>query len=167
MDPRIDTLADAYRRIAARKMRGLAVCNDRLEVEPVGFRPWEGGTLGILIAPWFMNLVILPGPGAADGALSNGESIEVDLPAGRYQFHAGEVAGLLHLSAPLFSSVADFPDQQTARAIAQEILARLFDDSPELRRESPVRGVGDVLFADSMSRRSLLRRAMLLPDQET
>ena len=58
VDARIDAI---YRE----RMQGLPIVNPELSVEAVGFEPFEAHELGVLISPWFMNLVLLP----ADEAL--------------------------------------------------------------------------------------------------
>ena len=49
-----------YEAIYAERMRDLPIVNPRLAVEAVGFEQWEDQDLGVLITPWFMNLVLLP-----------------------------------------------------------------------------------------------------------
>lgn len=166
MDARIDTLAEAYRGIGEQKMKDLPIFNARLRVEAVGFRDWQGRTVGVVISPWFMNLVLLAGPDDDVEAFTQGASSDWDFPAGNYEFHGAELAGIPHLTAALFSTVSDFPDQQTARSVAEAVLDRLFDEDTTRAPERSRKGVGDVLFEDRLSRRSLLRRVMLMPDQE-
>ena len=50
----------AFRAILETRMRGLPVLNPAVEVEAVGFRAWEGHWLGMLVTPWFINLMLLP-----------------------------------------------------------------------------------------------------------
>ena len=167
MDTRIDTLLEAYRMIGEQKMRDLPIFNSHLQVEAVGFQDWQGRTIGVMISPWFMNLVLLAGPDDDVEAFTQGASSDWDLPAGNYEFHGAEVAGIPHLTAALFSTVTDFPDQQTARSVAEAVVEQLLDEDTNRAPEQSRKGVGDVLFEDQMSRRSLLRRVMLMPDQET
>ena len=47
-------------RAAAARMAGLAVVNPALRVEAVGFAPWQGCWLGVVVTPWCMNLVLAP-----------------------------------------------------------------------------------------------------------
>ncbi len=44
---------------AAVRMRGLPIVNPALAVEAVGFAPWEGHWLGVMVTPWFINLTLL------------------------------------------------------------------------------------------------------------
>jgi len=139
-------LVDRYRTISSERMRGLPIVNDRLEVESVGFRDFEGRRIGILITPWFMNLVLLPGTRDHSEA-AQGTTVAWPLPAGSYEFTAccDEELGL-YFTAILFRTVVDIPDQLTARAIAEEILQELFRVQEEAGPDPDAR---------TMSRRAL------------
>lgn len=56
-----ELLAGSYREIGERAMRDLPIYNDALGVEAVGFRWFNGTTIGIMVTPWFMNVVIPAG----------------------------------------------------------------------------------------------------------
>jgi rubredoxin len=45
------------------KMRDVPMVNRNLEVRAIGFRLHEGRLLGVLLSPWFMNLILLPAEG--------------------------------------------------------------------------------------------------------
>jgi [NiFe] hydrogenase assembly HybE family chaperone len=125
-----ERLVAAFRAIHATRMRGLPFVNERLAVEAVGFRRWHGRWLGVLITPWFMNLVLLPD--AADGAhwqsLRPGASAAYEFPAGVFEFIGGSESAVGEFqSCSLFSPVLEFADQATARATAEAALAALFD----------------------------------------
>ena len=41
-------------------MRDLPIYNDKAAIEAIGFRPFgEAELLGVVLTPWFMNLIIL------------------------------------------------------------------------------------------------------------
>ena len=144
-----DQLETHYRKIRDERMQGLPFLNESLEVEAVGFVELDEHRVGVLITPWFMNLVVLPGDDQWD-ALPQGSLCQLELPAGKMEFNVGgdETIGTL-LTAVLFTTVADFPDHETARAIAAEIVSRLFTD--------PETAAQDV--APRMSRRALFSKA--------
>jgi [NiFe] hydrogenase assembly HybE family chaperone len=90
-----------------------------------------------------MNLVLLPdSKRLAD--LPQGEQVECGFPSGPCEltvYHDEELGS--YLAAVLFRTVADFPDQDVARAVAEEALANvLAEPSAE--------------DADKVSRRGLL-----------
>ncbi len=136
-------LVARYEAIYRERMRDLPIVNPMLAVEAVGFEQWEDHDLGVLITPWFMNLVLLPdSKRLAD--LPQGERIECRFPSGPCEltvYHDDELGS--YLAAVLFRTVADFPDQDVARAVAEEALANvLAEPSAE--------------DADKVSRRGLL-----------
>jgi [NiFe] hydrogenase assembly HybE family chaperone len=125
-----ERLAAAFRAIHATRMRGLPFVNERLSVEAVGFRRWNGRWLGVLITPWFMNLVLLPldAPGARWQSLRQGAAAAYEFPAGVFEFIGGHEDAIGEFqSCSLFSPVFEFADQATARATAEAALAALFD----------------------------------------
>lgn len=126
--PEPDTLVSVYRDIAAERMQGLPIVNPRLDVEAVAFRSVGDHRFGVLVAPWFMNMVLLPG---SDDWSEHpqGHKVDVTLPAGDYEFVVCRDDALegCYLSSVLFRSMNDFPDQDTARAVATEVMVRLFE----------------------------------------
>ena len=121
-------LVGYFQHVHRARMQNLPICNPRLKVESVGFREFEGHELGVLITPWFMNLVLLPGPGS-ELDLAEGSASEWAFPSGQHQFFTCRDDALgTYLTAVLFSSVNGFPDQAIARAIADEVLIKLFTD---------------------------------------
>ena len=136
-----ETLAEHFRAADAR-MRDTPFHNDALDIEPVGFRDWEGHRLGVMIAPWFLNLVLLPGEDEDWRALRQGDQSDWHFPAETVRFTAGVTeTGDVFLAAPAFNSVTDFPDQATARAVAEQLLTSLLaepgsEDAPPGRTVS-------------------------------
>ena len=132
-------LVDRYTEIHEQRMQGLPFVNTKLSVEAIGFREFQDFELGVLITPWFVNLVILPDANL-DDRLEQGRKINVGLPSGKVEFMAVQDEELgLYLSAVLFSSVMDFPDQETAKSIAKQVMQDLFDkpqDSESVSRRS-------------------------------
>ncbi len=114
-----------FEKIAATRMAGLPVINPALEVVALGFAPFGAGRLGVLVTPWFMNLVLLP---EEDSGWETGEKVARDLPAGRVEFivtRDEELGALLMCS--LFSPMFEFAGQQAALETAQAVLAGILD----------------------------------------
>lgn len=131
----VDRAVSAFREIYVTKMQTVPFCNKALEVAAVGFRPWNGQYLGVIVAPWFMNLVLLPGPGMRWSELRSGDKELVDFASGRYEFihmTLGGIGGLKRCS--LFSMMSEFKTQEDALAVAEAVLPALFD--PENREET-------------------------------
>lgn len=135
MTIKVADLVTHYEKIYRDRMRDLPIVNPKLSVEAVGFDQWEDKDLGILITPWFMNLVLLPDSDRlAD--VPQGEQIECRFPSGPCELtvYQDEELGS-YLAAVLFRTVADFPDQETARAVAEEALAQIVTEAPQKEAE--------------------------------
>ena len=130
MRVKVADLVARYEAIYRERMRDLPIVNPALAVEAVGFEQWEDQDLGVLITPWFMNLVLLPDSRRlAD--LPQGERVECRFPSGPCELtvYQDEELGT-YLAAVLFRTVADFPDQDVARAVAEEALAQILAEPP-------------------------------------
>lgn len=122
-DPSAD-LESTFRRIAEERMAGVPILNPALAVAAVGFRPWQDYWLGVLVTPWFMNLVACP-VGADDAPDLSKRRIA--LPSGEYEFTAAREAGVgLYLACALISPMSQFASQDEALAVADEVLKQVF-----------------------------------------
>jgi len=133
MDRRVQALEADFREVFHAKMRDLPMVNHALQVQAVGFQPWEGGFLGVLVAPWFMNLVILPPE--TRPALKPGEKEVIGFGSGDYEFihNSREMCGP-YLACSLFSPMGDFSSQLQAVDVARAVMAELF--KPDHRAET-------------------------------
>ena len=146
--PRIEVseLVERFTTIHRERMQGLPIVNPVLEVEAVGFCDFESHELGILLSPWFMNLVLLPGSEEWSNT-QQGDRLAHEFPSGHCEFTVcdDELLGR-YLSAILFRTMSDFPDQDTARAVATEALALVLSEPvPErghVSRRAMFTGIG-------------------------
>ncbi len=131
-------LVEAFAAAGAR-MQGLGICNPTLEVAAIEFAPWEGRWLGVMLTPWFMNLVLTPGDPAAWHDLPAGEKRRYRFPAGDYEFIAAHdvLAGEYQMCS-LFSPVLEFDDQATAVFVGRLAREALFDTANAEVPEMPV-----------------------------
>lgn len=109
-------------------MRDLPMLNPALRVQAVGFRPWDQHWLGVLITPWFMNLVLLPRVQAQWPTVGERESRHYVFPAGVFEFighHDAELGD--YQACSLFSPMFEFADHDSAQATAEAALQSLFD----------------------------------------
>src|SRR5271169_127299 len=121
-------LEAAFRVVYEKRMQGLPFINPALSVEAVDVLPWNGHWLGVLITPWFMNLMLLPDNDEAWPALRPGEKCEQIFPAGIFEFIAGRESTLgEYLACSLFSPMFEFADHETARLTASAARAALFE----------------------------------------
>lgn len=151
-------LEAAYRRVQATRMAGLPFLNDRLAVEAVGFAPWKAHWLGVVVTPWFMNLVVAPRDAAQWRTLPAGEKRRFRFPAGEYDFVSAREDGVGEFFAcSLFSPVGEFEDQATARFVAEHALAALLDPANDERaKPDGAPGAAEAGPAPALSRRDLL-----------
>lgn len=129
-------LERAFGRIERERMRDVPILNSALRVEAVGFRPFQGHWIGVLVTPWFLNALVLPGSGAAWPARRVGDAHAWALPIGNCEFIAGyeEEIGEYHLCS-LMSPVLQLEDQEAARIAARAALDTLL--APPAPKEEP------------------------------
>jgi [NiFe] hydrogenase assembly HybE family chaperone len=122
LSARIETV---FTEIARTRMAGIPVMNPALAVAMRGLHRFGGYWTGILVTPWFMNLVMLPVE--PDGAARRvGDKTGLSLPSGRYEGIWGYEEGIGdYWSCSLFSPMFEFADQETAVATADTALAAL------------------------------------------
>lgn len=145
-----ERLARAYREIGERAMRDLPIYNEVLGVEAVGFRRWNDTVVGIMVTPWFMNVVLPAGDLAPDASAPR---LRLTFPAGDIEFALSEVEPVGRIaSCSLFSPMFDFADMVAARATAAAALAELMlpaDSEEAVRRRAPA--------TSTIDRRNFLR----------
>lgn len=121
-------LEAVFRTIHAGRMQGLPFVNEALEVEAVGFAPWDAHWLGILLTPWSMNLMLVPREAAGWQSIAPGDKRAYRFPAGVYDFVSGREDTIGEYQAcSLFSPMFEFADQVSARLTAEAALRALFD----------------------------------------
>ncbi len=123
-------LAEAFRNIFNTKMRDVPFCNRSLSVEAIGFRQWEGRIVGVLLAPWFMNLIVLPGLDENWPDLQIGEKRVFTFPSGRYEFLFNKRPPVgSYFACSLFSAMGEFASQLQASDVARAAVVALFDEA--------------------------------------
>ncbi len=127
---KLDELVVHYQR-AALKMADLPVYNPALTVAAVGFQEWAGRQIGVLITPWFMNLICFANaddPWYRWGEEQIGHKQMLSLPSGQYESLYNWAEGAEgYLSCSLFSPMAEFEQQSVALETAEAVMAALFD----------------------------------------
>lgn len=121
-------LENRFRVILQEQMQDMPMLNPALSVEAVGLRPWGDHWLGVLITPWFMNLMLMSRVTGSWHPIAERESRHYVFPAGVFEFIGARDPALGDYQAcSLFSPMFDFADQQTAHDTAVAALAALFD----------------------------------------
>ncbi len=141
MQARVAQLEQVFAHIGATRMHGVPVLNTALRVQAVGFEVVDGEgrgvaqvLQGILITPWFMNLLRLPlVPGAPASARAPGSKRSHLCGEQLFEFIAGHEEALGTFEAcSLFSPMFEFANQAGAVSTATEIL-KLLRNPPEPR----------------------------------
>ena len=124
-----DRLAALYREIHRTAMSGVPICNDALVVEAIGFHNFEGYVLGVIVTPWFANLVVAPAYTDGSPCLSSSDPwLRLRFPAGDVDFNVSELEGFGRFaSCSLFSPMSEFVNHEAAREAARAALDALFD----------------------------------------
>ena len=127
-----------FKEIEATRMDGVPILNKALSVAAFGFAPWQDYHLGVLLTPWFMNLMLLPldGEKYAENPPQVGDKQMINLPAGRVEFIVGHEESLGYsLSCSLFSPMFEFQDQQAAIDTAVAALAEILNADCETEED--------------------------------
>lgn len=137
-------------------MRDLPFVNPALAVEAHGFRQLDGDWLGVVITPWFVNLLLVSGGGTLWGDIPAGERRYLALPCGTMQFIADDDPDIgPYQYCPLIAPVDQLPDMATARIVAQDAIKTVFATpvaAPEPASAASAEGKPEV------SRRGFFRR---------
>ncbi len=132
------------------KMRDVPIVNKVLHVQAVGFRMVEGRPLGVLISPWFMNLIQLPGAEDDWSALTPGAKEIIGFPSGDYEFihNTREQTGG-YKACSLFSPMGDFKTQAQAVDVANAVMVALFNEEnrAETNRAADIRAAREAELA--------------------
>lgn len=162
-------LEQVFSHIAATRMADVPILNPALRVEAVGFRAWQGRWIGVLVTPWMINLVLLPGDAAPLQPLRLDQTTSWAFPSGAYEFMGlnEDALGPCHVCS-LISPVTEFASHEDALAVAGEIAAALFRAAPEqagdarmAERVEEARLKGESLVNQPVSRRDFLRASFL------
>lgn len=125
-DRRAAALATMFRDIERTRMAGVPLLHPGLSVEAIGFElEGENAAAGVLLTPWFMNLVWFP---LIARATSGDEGRVEGLQLGSTRFDAigaYEPAFGAYSACSLFSPMFEFADQAAATATARAILDSL------------------------------------------
>jgi [NiFe] hydrogenase assembly HybE family chaperone len=121
-----DAVEQAFFRIQQEQMADVPILNPALSVEAVDFQRWQGHWLGIVVSPWCMSMLLVPG--SAENWASTGENQRrfVKFPAGDFAFLGSEEVELgEYQSCPLFSPMGKFSNQSEATMTARASMIAL------------------------------------------
>ena len=143
--PRVLALIEQFQRVDT-GMRDLPIYNNKIAIEAIGFRPFgDADLLGVMLTPWFMNMILLPIEPVPLSMAEIGKSVDIELPTGKRKFVVGGDATVgLYKAHSLHSPVLNFTLPGQAQAEAKRMLALLMtppaEDSSDPNAQ-PARGV--------------------------
>jgi [NiFe] hydrogenase assembly HybE family chaperone len=124
--PRVQALIGLFRHVDI-GMRELPFYNEKITIEAIGFRHFVNEEIaGVVLTPWFMNMILLPVEPAPMDMAQIGKTISIELPAGKRVFAVGGDAAIgLYKAHSLHSPVLNFTLPGQAQAEARRMLALL------------------------------------------
>lgn len=121
-----DLVEQAFFRIEREHMADVPILTPALSVEAIDFQRWQGHWLGMVVTPWCMSVLLLPG--STDHWVSTGQNKRrfVTFPAGDFAFLGGaEVELGEYQSCSLFSPMGKFSNQSAATMTARASMIAL------------------------------------------
>jgi len=120
-------LESVFSDIARTRMAGLPICNSAIRVQAVDFREWQEHWVGVLITPWTISLVLMPGDHAPLRMLDADEKMSWTFPSGSYEFMGlnDPALGACQICS-LISPVSDIERHEDAVSIAEQVMEALF-----------------------------------------
>jgi [NiFe] hydrogenase assembly HybE family chaperone len=132
-----DLVEAAFFRIQQTQMADVPILNPALSVEAVDFQLWQGHWLGVVITPWCMNLLLLPGSSTEWVSIGNNKRRFAGFPMGNFAFLGGDEPDLgEYQSCSLFSPMNKFSTQSDAVMTARASLLGLL--TPPATPEAPL-----------------------------
>ena len=149
-----DAVEAAFFRIQREQMADVPILNPALSVAAVDFQRWQGHWLGIVVTPWCMSMLLVPG--SSEQWVSTGENQRrfVRFPAGDFAFLGSEEAELgEYQSCPLFSPMGKFSTQSDATMTARASMIALLTSAKQTHEPAKDKKGAD---EPSLSRRRFL-----------
>lgn len=128
LQAKVALLGTTFNTIYKERMNDIPIVNDDIKVHVVGFQQWQNSYLCIMITPWFMNLMLLPGETENWDDKHETTSESHTFPSGNYQFHVGFEPDIgKYQMCSLFSPMFDFADNAAAVETAEVAVKELMN----------------------------------------
>lgn len=120
-------VVDRFEEIYQQQIKGTPIENPALSVEAVGFQLWNNQWVGILITPWFLNLMIMSAEKTGWSKISADAQQQWQFPCGPISMlkNADDTLGLYYCCS-LASPMSAFDSHESTRQTALEIMQMLF-----------------------------------------
>lgn len=138
-DSPTDAVEEAFFRIQREQMADVPILNHALSVEAVDFQRWQGQWLGVVVTPWCMSVLLVPGTEAGWHSTGDNKRRFVKFPAGDFAF-LGSTADELgeYQSCSLISPMGQFANQSEAIMTARASMIALLADPAAARERAAV-----------------------------
>ena len=158
MTEAVTKLVEQFKKIGAERMIDLPFYNHALDVEAIGFKETENHHIGVLITPWFINVMLLFKQ-RPEQNVQLGQRVQHTLPSGEHSFMVGEDEEIGHYDfISLVSPTLKFKTQDEARAKAISELEKYMSPPDENGKMVDVQAVQFVSREEPpMNRRAFLR----------
>ena len=138
MNRKVDDLVKRFRQIGLERIYGLPVYNEALTVEAVDFRACDGGMIGALVTPWFLNIMLLPDDTSNLQNRQLGEKVKFTLETGEHDFVIGEDEEIGYYLFRTVTSPTQCYKKQVAAVTSGKKALRTLLTPPEQEQEMPV-----------------------------
>jgi len=127
IDTKTALLEATFNHICLHRMQDVPILNHSIKVRCIGFQQWQNSYLCIMITPWFMNLMLLPGEAENWHDKTETAACRHTFPSGQYEFLVGYEPDIgKYQMCSLFSPMFEFSDNdaavQTAEAAIKELM---------------------------------------------
>jgi [NiFe] hydrogenase assembly HybE family chaperone len=161
MSAAVEKLVERFDYIGRERIQGLPIYNEKLTVEAVDFQSCEGGQIGALITPWFVNVMLFPDDGTPWQFKELGEKVKYHLPSGEHEFTIGEEDAIgRYLFRSVVSPTNCYKSQPPAQSAARKALCLLMTPAQveEVTVETQQVAVSAKDHQPDQGRREFLRR---------
>lgn len=153
-----------YQKVYQEEMQGLPICNEKIKVEAVDFQLYQDQWLGVLVTPWFTNLLIIRQQGQdwPEFKLAKGNEQLFTFPVGEIKFTPRFEPELgSYLCCSLVSPMAELGSHQQAIIDAKHAMRQLTQIPIDIKiidtKESDATADKESLNEEQQSRRSFFR----------
>jgi [NiFe] hydrogenase assembly HybE family chaperone len=163
-EERIRQLVERFTHIGDNAMRDLPIYNHALQVDAISFESTQAGWLGVLITPWFINVMLLPKQ-KQKTTIPLGDKVIHELASGVHQFSVGEDDELGRYDfLTLASPTLRYKSHQAARDAAQKALSKLRTPPEEAKAAIPEQPVHFVSAEQKGKERRAFLRGLIRSD---
>jgi len=150
-----------FNKIQRENMEGILLLNKDLEVEAVEFQIWDDHIVGMVVTPWFLNLVMLPNENDNWETQKLGEKEKHIFPSQDLIMMFNEIEGFGRCKTfSLCSPMNDFHNQEGARIAGALFLRDLLDESKRVEPTYSETQIANYLEKEDMVHQEELKEKM-------